>query len=105
MSVYLIFLAIFFFLPTFLLWFVWWQTLWHYKKVFLYTLIPTCLFGVPWDLLSVKSGLWGYDSAPTLGIWVFGTHATGLPIEELGFTLLFPIFLTTVVIVAKKYIR
>lgn len=108
MPVYLVFLTIFFMIPTSILWFFFWPTLVRYPATLLLTVIATFLFGVPWDTLSVMTGLWRYDSSPTLGIW-FGPPAGGLPLEEYFFTLLFPIFVVTVTIVVRnklsEYVR
>lgn len=104
MSVYLVFLMIFFVSPTLVLWFFYGSVLTRYKKTYLFTVTPTFLFGVPWDTLSVVTGLWRYDSAPTLGIW-FGPPAGGLPIEELFFTLIFPIFVVTVTLVVRNVLK
>ena len=100
MPVYLVFLVLFFVAPLAFFWFFSWQTLLRYKRTFLLTTLTTLLFGVPWDTLSVVSGLWRYDSSPTLGIW-FGP----LPLEEYFFTLVFPIFVVTVTIVVREHIK
>lgn len=95
--VYLIFLTIFFVFPLAVLWFLFGRLLIRYKKTFILTIIPTFLFGALWDVLSAVSGLWRYDSAPTLRIW-FGP----LPIEEIFFTLIFPVFVVSLTVVVKK---
>lgn len=98
--VYLVFLTVFFLLPIAFLWLLCWRVFTRYKKTFIFTIIPTFLFGVPWDTLSVVTGLWRYDRAPTLGIW-FGV----LPLEEYFFTLTFPIFVVSVAILIRHYWR
>ncbi len=92
MPVYLIYLSVFFALPVILL--GWWQrgTFRRYKRTLFWCLFFVYTLGGIWDWLSVRTGVWFYDSAPTLGIWL-----DGLPMEEfIGFyvfgTLLF--FLT-----------
>lgn len=68
--------------------------------------MSTFLFGAPWDLLSVRTGLWRYDSSPTLGVWFFGGPSTGLPFEEfIIFNTLCPLFISTIVIIAWKYLK
>lgn len=100
MPIYLVFLSIFFIFPLFFLWIFYWRLLLRYKKTFLLTIIPTFLFGVPWDMLSVVTGLWRYDYSPTLGIWF-----SVLPLEEYLFTLLFPVFVVTLVIIIKYHLK
>lgn len=98
MPIYLRFLVIFFFLPTLFLWFFYFSYLKRYRRTFILALIFTVFFGVPWDILSVKTGVWWYHSAPTLGIWW-----NVLPLEEYFFTLLFPIFVISLTLVIKRY--
>ncbi|HSD98465.1 MAG TPA: hypothetical protein VLB73_02065 [Patescibacteria group bacterium] len=110
MLAYLQLLTVFFFIPLCIFWIFFWKVLLRYRKIFLFTVIPTYFFGVPWDLLSVRTGPWLYNSSPTLGIWFFGGPSTGLPFEELVlFTFFCPFFITTVSIIAwdiyKKYVR
>ena len=102
MPVYLRFLTIFFLFPILLLWLIQSSYLKKYPKTFALTVLFTFLFGVPWDTLSVKTGLWRYNSAPTLGVW-FGPPAGGLPLEEYLFTLLFPIFVVSLTLTVKYY--
>lgn len=97
MPVYLRFLIIFFLLPTLVFAATRFPHLKKYPKTFSLVVFFTFLFGVPWDTLSVKTGLWWYDAAPTLGIW-WGV----LPLEEYFFTLLFPIFVVTVTLLITK---
>ncbi|MBI2031765.1 MAG: lycopene cyclase domain-containing protein [Candidatus Levybacteria bacterium] len=106
MFVYLNLQLIFFVIPLILLWFFFWKMLLPYIKIYLFTIIPTFLFGTPWDLLSVRSGLWNYNTSGTLGIWFFGNPSTGLPLEEfIFFNFLWPFFITTVVIIGWQYFK
>lgn len=100
MPAYLQLLTEFFFIPLIFLWGFFGKILWYYRKIFLFTVIPTFIFGVPWDLLSVRTGPWKYNASPTLGIWFFGGPSTGLPFEELFlFTLFCPFIITTITII------
>ncbi len=92
MPVYLIYLLVFFAIPVLVL--GWWRrdTVQRYRRTLLWCLVFVFTLGGLWDWLSVRTGVWFYDSAPTVGIWL-----AGLPVEEfIGFyvlgTLLF--FLT-----------
>jgi lycopene cyclase domain-containing protein len=54
-----------------------------------------------WDWLSWRTGLWRYDTAPTLGLWI-----TGLPVEEfVGFYLLATAFMFLVVLAIFRRTR
>lgn len=84
MPVYLIYLSIFFLPPVLVLgWLL--RDRWpHVKRTVLWSLLFTFTFGLVWDWFAVQTGLWRYDSAPTIGIWFYG-----LPIEEfIGFYVL-----------------
>ena len=74
---YLVFLLVFFGLPALLLA---WRTrrrLAQCRRTFLWLLVFVFTAGWFWDWLSWRTGLWRYDTAPTLGWWI-----TGLPVEE-----------------------
>ena len=90
---YLLFLLVFFGLPALLLA---WRTrrrLAQCRRTFLWLLVFVFTTGWFWDWLSWRTGLWRYDSAPTLGLWI-----TGLPVEEfVGFYLLGTAFMFLVV--------
>jgi len=105
MYIYLILLAIFFILPILFLWTYFLRIIKNYKHVFILVITSTFIFGVPWDILSVRTGLWRYDSSPTLGIWFFGSHQVGLPLEEIMFTFLCPLLVTTFAILVERYLR
>lgn len=98
MPVYLRFLIIFFLLPIIIFAATRFSCLKKYPKTFVLAVFFTFLFGVPWDTLSVKTGLWWYGAAPTLGIWL-GV----LPLEEYFFTLLFPIFVVSLTLIFKQH--
>lgn len=57
------------------------RSLWQHRRTFAWSLAFVVTAGGAWDWLSWRTGVWRYDTAPTLGIWL-----SGLPIEEfLGF--------------------
>ena len=53
------------------------RPLWRYRRTVLWSLGFVVSAGGAWDWLSWRTGVWRYDSVPTLGIWL-----SGLPIEE-----------------------
>ncbi len=102
MTRYFTFLVIFFILPTVFLWLFYLKTLKKYILVFLLTIFCTFVFGMPWDLLSVRNGVWGYDLIPNIGIWLFGGPKNGLPFEEVIFTLFTPLLIASLTVVLKE---
>ncbi|MFQ6015081.1 MAG: lycopene cyclase domain-containing protein [Anaerolineae bacterium] len=98
---YLSFLILFLWLPLVLLWIPKYELFLRYKKTFLLVILVTFLFGLPWDLLAVISGLWRYDSSPTLGIWL----TPYLPLEGYLFILTFPILMTSFTLWLRDYLR
>ena len=99
---YLIFLLIFFALPLTILGFLYWKEILKYRRTILWSLLFVYTIGWFWDWLSYKTGVWRYDSAETLGIWI-----SGIPVEEfIGFYLLGTLFIVSVVIgVRAKFCR
>jgi lycopene cyclase domain-containing protein len=101
MTSYIKFQILFLWLPLLLLWIFHWKTLQHYPKTIGLTTLATVIFGVPWDTLSVITGLWWYDSSPTLGIWL-GPY---LPLEEHLFTLTFPVLAAGTILALRRRLR
>jgi len=101
MPVYAYFLIIFFAVPAAGLgWYVRKEIL-AYKRTALWCLIFVYTAGWLWDWLSYRTGVWRYDSAPTLGIWI-----DGLPAEEfIGFYLLGTLLITCVILALRKKFR
>lgn len=77
MLVYLVFLLVFFVPPVLVIgWLL--RRRWKYvKRTVLWSLLFVYTVGFLWDWLAVQTGVWRYDSAETLGVWV-----GGLPVEE-----------------------
>jgi len=106
MLVYLNLEIVFFIIPLTIMLGIFWKTLYSYRKIYLFSIIPTFVFGTPWDLLSVRTGLWNYNTSQTLGIWFFGGPYSGLPLEEfILFNFLCPFFITTIVIILWKHFK
>ena len=77
MYAYALFLLVFFVLPVLALGWLLRRDLHRYRRTLLWCLGFVCTLGAAWDWLAVRTGVWRYDSAPTLGVWI-----DGLPIEE-----------------------
>jgi lycopene cyclase domain-containing protein len=94
MPVFLIHLLVFFVPPVLVLGWLLRASLRRYKRTLLWSLVFVCTMGAVWDWLSVRTGVWRYDSAPTLGLWV-----AGLPVEEfVGFYLVGTLFMALVIL-------
>ena len=84
MYVYLIFLLAFFLVPLLAVVWIVGRDLIRYQRTLLWCLGFVYTIGWLWDWLSVRTGVWRYDSAETVGLWV-----GGLPVEEfVGFYVL-----------------
>lgn len=75
--VYFFYLLVFFAAPVCVLTWLLWKQVKTYRRTLLWTLLFIYTLGAIWDWLSVQTGLWNYDTADTLGIWILG-----LPVEE-----------------------
>lgn len=95
---YLLWLAVFIFLPLFTLWIWHYQYLSKFKPVFLLTIVGSLIFAFPWDHFAIKEHIWYFTKPYIVGIWLFG-----LPLEEWLF-IIFVTFLisTTTVLLWKK---
>ncbi len=103
MPVYLVYLLVFFGIPIIILALFRGKYFRRYRRTFLWCLAAVFFIGGLWDWLSVRTGLWRYDSAPTLGVWF-----AGLPVEEfVGFYLAAPalIFLLVMTLVESHSSR
>ena len=100
MYVYLIFLLLFFGLPLLVIgWFVR-RELRRYRRTVLWCLVFVYTIGWFWDWLSIKTGVWRYDSAETVGFWL-----GGMPVEEfIGFYVLGSLLIVGVVFSVLKRI-
>lgn len=98
MPVYALFLIVFFALPALVLGWFMRTEIRRYRRTLLWCLAFVYTIGAAWDWLSVRTGVWRYDSAPTIGVRI-----DGLPIEEfVGFYVFGTLLIATVVLLALK---
>ena len=91
MFTYLTLLLIFFGIPLVLM-LLFQRRILSYRRTILWALLFVYTIGFFWDWLSVRTGVWRYDSAPTLGLSV-----RGIPLEEsAGFYILGTLFIVAV---------
>ena len=47
-------------LPTIIVWLLFYKTLWQYPKTFTKVVIGSLIFGVTWDYIAVWTNIWSY---------------------------------------------
>ena len=95
MPVYLIYLLVFFVLPVLVLGWQLRDVIGEYKRTIAWSLFFIYTLGFIWDWLCVRTGVWRYDSAPNLGIWLLGLTAE----EFVGFYVFGTLLIVAVVLV------
>ena len=101
MPVYLIYLAVFFAIPLGVLAALTRRELRRHPRTILWSLVSVYTAGGVWDWLACRTGVWRYDSAPALGIWI-----DGLPVEEfIGFYVLGTLLMVAVTFVVLRRLR
>ncbi|MFC1477332.1 lycopene cyclase domain-containing protein [candidate division KSB1 bacterium] len=101
MYAYTYFLLVFFLVPCALLYVALRHELRRYKRTILWCFVFVFTIGLVWDWLAVRTDVWRYDSAPTLGLWI-----DGLPVEEfIGFYVLGTFLIIGVVLLIRKRLR
>lgn len=99
MTNYLRFIAFFLWIPLLFVILARPKLLWRYRKTLTLVTLFTFLFGVPWDALSIATGLWWYDLSPTIGNFFL----LGLPIDEFILILTFPVLIGSFTLIAKHF--
>ncbi len=62
-------------------------------------IIGGIIFGLPWDYLSIKEGIWNFSNERIVGVWLLG-----LPIEEWLFFIFVTLLFSTITLVLwSKY--
>ena len=74
---YPLWLALFLILPLAILWVLQYRTFKKYMVMLGLTAVGCLAVSVPWDILSVKDGIWYFTTPHIFGIWLIG-----LPLEE-----------------------
>ena len=96
MLVYLKILLLFVWLPTFLLWMLYFDILRRYKQTILLCAFFALIFSIPWDYLAVKLSIWSFPKETNLGI-----SFLNLPFEEYLFYIFATIEVCTITLVLK----
>lgn len=95
---YLVWLILFLFLPSIIVWLVWGSYLKQYKKLFIGITMVSLVWGFCFDLAeNAFFHIWNYSN--TVGVWFLG-----LPIEEYVLLLFLPQMLISILLVLRKKI-
>lgn len=94
---YLIWLCIFVWLPTILLWIKFYRILIPLKRVFLYAIIGSLVIAGVWDYIAIKENIWYFPEGRILKLWILG-----LPIEEWFFIIFVTLFISTITVIFFK---
>lgn len=94
---YIVWLTIFVWLPTVLLWLTHLKTLKKYLRTFSFCVFWALVFSIPWDLWATKTNIWSFPAGHNLGIWI-----GGLPLEEYFFIVFVTFLVSTLTIVLKE---
>ena len=72
----------------------------QYKRVFIYCIIWSLVFSIPWDIWAVRTQIWHFPSDTNIGLWI-----GGLPLEEYFFMIFVTLLVSTVVLLIRKSIK
>lgn len=94
---YLIWLSIFVWIPTLLLWTTNFNILRRYKKTLILCIFAALVFSIPWDYWATGTKIWIFPKETNLGI-LFG----GLPLEEYLFIIFVTLEISTITLIVKN---
>jgi lycopene cyclase domain-containing protein len=97
---YLIWLAIFVWIPIFGLWAYKPKLMWRHRKTLGLCIFWALVFSVPWDIWSVRANVWVFPPDTNIGI-IIG----GLPLEEYLFFIFAALFVASLTLVLKDKIK
>ncbi|MBI2547487.1 MAG: lycopene cyclase domain-containing protein [Candidatus Aenigmarchaeota archaeon] len=96
----MIWLSLFVWLTTLVLWTFNFNVLKHYKKTLLLCIFFALVFSIPWDYLALKTGMWNFPKENNIGILL-----AGLPLEEFLFIIFVTLEVSTITLVLKKRVK
>lgn len=86
-STYFTWLLVFILIPSFLLLIKFWKVYLRYPRTLLAVVGGSFIFGFPWTALATGTGVWFFNRNAVLGIWILN-----LPLEEVLFLVVVPVF-------------
>jgi len=97
-SPYLNWLFYFVWLPTIILWIIYWRILIKYRAIFVRAVLGALLFSIPWDILAYLTRIWIWPKGCCVGLRI-----AYLPIEEYCFLIFVTIVVVTVTLVCWNH--
>lgn len=94
---YLLWLFVFIWLPTFILWLFNFSLLWRYKKILIYAMIGALSISIPWDILAISNHIWYFPKQGIVGIYL-GI----IPLEEYLYMTTVTLFVASVVLIFRE---
>jgi lycopene cyclase domain-containing protein len=94
---YIYWLIVFAWSPILILWIINYKYLVKYKKTFIYCILWSLIFSIPWDMWAIKANIWVFPEGANLGVII-----NQLPIEEYFFMIFVTMFISTVVLLLKR---
>lgn len=89
-SPYLSWLFWFVWLPTGILWVLFWKLLIKYKAIYIRAVVAALIFSVPWDVLAYQTKIWQWPQTCCVG-----PRIAYLPLEEYFFLIFVTIYIVT----------
>lgn len=93
---YLIWLTIFIWIPTAILWLFNFNLLWRHRKILLYAMIGALFISVPWDIVAISNRIWYFPKEGVMGIY-FGI----VPLEEYLYMATVTLLIATITLLLK----
>lgn len=93
---YIVWLLVFIWIPTLLLWIFRFKLLWKYRKSLFWAMLFALVFSIPWDIFAVHNRIWYFPAGGNLGVWIFG-----LPVEEYLFMATVTLLVGSITILIK----
>lgn len=94
---YLLWLTIFVWFPTLVLWATNFDILRRYKKTLSFCIFWALVFSLPWDIIAVKSRIWSFPTETNIGLSI-----GGLPLEEYFYIIFVTFFVSSLTLVLKN---
>jgi lycopene cyclase domain-containing protein len=94
---FIVWLSVFIWIPTVILWIKYHKILMKYKNTLMFVVLGSIPFGIIWEHIAIKDNIWFYPGNNILNKWIWG-----VPVEEWLFILSFPWMVFTLSILLNK---
>lgn len=96
---YILWLSVFVWFPTILLFAFYFNLLWKYKKTLVWAMFFALVFSIPWDFLAVKTNIWFFPEKTHIAM------IGALPLEEYFFIIFVTLLISCLTIVIKYRLK